>query len=90
MAPPGISPELLRGIVNTLVNVTCNGEPVSSLYGCVADGIVCSNHGTCNAHQCSCNMGYEGTFCQTIQGTSHSSSNSGTIIGIVIGTLLFI
>ncbi len=85
MGVPGKSPVLLKGIVNTLVSITCNGKPISSLYGCVSDGVVCSDRGTCDDHKCSCNAGYEGTYCQTIVDTGSSSSNAGTIIGIVIG-----
>ncbi len=88
MVIPGDSPVLLKSIISTLVSVTCDGEPVSSLAGCVSAGVICSGHGTCNNNKCSCDRGYEGAVCQTVSGTN-SSSNSGTIIGIVIGILPF-
>ncbi len=87
MITAGYSTEIIKYIVNTLVSVTCDGEPVSSLFGCVSDGTVCSNRGTCGNHTCNCNTGFGGTFCESAIETS--SSNAGTIIGIVIGTQLF-
>ncbi len=87
MITAGYSTEIIKYIVNTLVSVTCDGEPVSSLFGCVSDGTVCSNRGTCGNHTCNCDPGFEGTFCESALETS--SSNAGPIIGIVIGTQLF-
>ncbi len=84
MAIPGKSPGLLKKIISILVNITCDGKPVSSLYGCVSDGVVCSEHGTCLNNQCNCESGYEGILCDRIS-TSSSSSDSSTIIGIVLG-----
>ncbi len=86
MAVPGKSPNLLKKIISILVNITCDGEPVSSLYGCVSDGVVCSGQGTCTNNKCVCDSGYKGTFCETIVTTS--SSDSGTIIGIVLGNTI--
>ncbi len=88
MAVPGKAAGLLKEIINTLVSVTCRGEYVSSLYGCVSNGEVCSNHGSCDDHQCTCDKDYEGTFCEAVVGSDSSSSNAGTIIGIVIGETL--
>ncbi len=87
MALPGKSSTVLKKIVNILVNITCEGKYVSSLYGCVSDGEVCSNHGSCEEHKCACERGYEGTYCESIASDS-SSSDSGVVIGIVIGTTI--
>ncbi len=83
MGLPGKSSTVLKKIVNTLVSITCNGKPVSSLYGCVSDGVVCSDHGSCNDHSCTCDAGYKGTYCESTNDSS--SSDTGTIIGIVLG-----
>ncbi len=84
MALPGKSSAVLKKIVKSLVAITCDGEHVSSLYGCVSDdGVVCSDHGSCKNHTCTCDAGYTGIYCEKASGSS--SSNTGTIIGIVLG-----
>ncbi len=84
MALPGKSSAMLRKIVNTLVSITCQGKPVSDLYGCVSDGLVCSGHGSCNNHQCTCDKYHEGTYCETSK-TDSSFSDMGIIIGVPLG-----
>ncbi len=85
MALPGKSSAILRKIVNTLVNITCEGKHVSVLYGCVSEGVVCSGQGYCNDHSCTCNKYYEGTYCE-IKSANSSSSHMDIILGTVIGT----
>ncbi len=64
-----------RKLLNLLVRITCQGEPVSSLYGCVQDGSLCSEHGLCNNGVCACSEGRTGKFCQLfINGTSSDNS----------------
>ncbi len=57
---------------------------MSDLYGCVSDGVVCSSHGSCIDHSCTCDDGYEGTYCESTINNS-SSSDTGIIIGVVLG-----
>ncbi len=74
-----------RRLLNVLVNTTCHGEPVSSLYGCVQNGLLCSDNGTCVGGACSCYKGRTGQFCQILVIDSKSSSNS---LAIALGKLL--
>ncbi len=87
MALPGKAPLILKKIVSTIVNITCNGQPISPLYGCVSDGVICSNHGTCTNNMCVCDSGYSGSLCQTNNTSGSSSTDIGTIVGIVLGML---
>ncbi len=85
VALPGKAPLILKKIVSTIVNITCNGQPISPLYGCVSDGVVCSNHGICTKNMCACDSGYSGSLCQTKNTSGSSSTDVGTIVGIVLG-----
>ena len=42
--------------------VECEGQHVLSVWGCVTDGLLCSDRGTCIDNKCQCNDGYKGTY----------------------------
>ncbi len=71
-----------RRLLNLLVNVTCNGQPVSSLYGCVHDGVLCSDNGMCISNRCSCINRRTGQFCQSY---SLHDTNSNDALAISLG-----
>ncbi len=52
-----------------------------SVWACISDGLVCSNHGRCVDNQCACFSGYGGNFCeQTFQAATSSSDNLALIL----------
>jgi hypothetical protein len=74
---------LLQIVLNTLITLTCDGEAVSSIYGCVKDGVLCGDAGTCTDNACVCNSGYEGEFCEDLVSTS---SSSNIALAVALGT----
>nr|UDO47013.1 serine/threonine protein kinase [Pandoravirus massiliensis] len=79
---------MMARVLAIVVNITVDGVPVSSLYGCVApeDGLLCSNHGTCIDSACVCTPPWTGTHCATDSSSSSStdSSLSSTVIPAVV------
>lgn len=61
-----------------LKNFTCDGTPVSALAGCINDGALCSNMGTCVDSRCSCFSERTGTYCEFE--SSEGISDTGVII----------
>ncbi len=74
-------------MLTTLAGSECEGKTVFSLTGCVQNGQLCSNNGTCIEGQCICSNGSTGQFCETTteEGSSNSNSNTGLIIGLTLG-----
>ena len=56
-------PSVKRRLLTILDETTCKGVAASSLHGCIVDGTLCSDHGTCNAGNCQCESGWQGTYC---------------------------
>jgi hypothetical protein len=54
---------ILKQSLTQLTSVTCQGVLVSSIAGCVNNGELCSNHGTCQSQECLCSIGWTGVFC---------------------------
>jgi hypothetical protein len=70
--------EVVRGM-------KCNGQHVSSVYACIVDGTICSDHGLCTANQkCICESGYEGDLCQTAITASNNDAPLDIIFGVSI------
>ncbi len=74
-----------RRVLSKLVEVTCNSEHVSALYGCVSNGTVCSQRGSCISGQCNCNNGWTGSTCEY---SVVDSSSSTDLTAILLGVLL--
>nr|UMO80026.1 Serine/threonine protein kinase [Pandoravirus aubagnensis] len=81
---------LLRGrLLNALATFECGGAPVSALAGCVYQGTLCSDRGTCvtgrtaSASRCACDKGYAGTACE-IDDTNGGDSSLVTAIAIAV------
>jgi hypothetical protein len=72
-------------IMNYIANVTCDDKQVSSFAACIADGTVCSDHGTCSSGACVCDAGYTGSVCERV---ASSSSSSSDVLAPVLGTVL--
>nr|UMO80404.1 Serine/threonine protein kinase [Pandoravirus aubagnensis] len=70
-------PDVWSDVLATLVNVTVQGVHVNPLRPCFADGLLCSNAGTCDetAGRCACNEGRAGAYCET---AASNSSTDGT------------
>jgi hypothetical protein len=72
-------------MLQVVQGMTCNGEHVSSVYACIVDGTICSDHGVCTANQkCICESGYEGDLCQTAITASNSDAPLAVILGVSI------
>lgn len=71
-------------MLDVLSNVTCNGVHVSSLYGCVSQGAICSNHGVCTSNRCTCESAYTGTYCESLRADSSSSDVLAPVLGSVL------
>jgi hypothetical protein len=54
-----------KTILTRIASMTCNGATVSSVAGCVYQGMVCADAGTCVNSKCVCNSDREGEYCQT-------------------------
>jgi len=74
-------------VLETLVGMTCDGNPVSALFGCVHNGDICSNMGTCQNSVCVCPSNLTGTFCE-VPVTTGSNLSGGAIGGIVVGVIV--
>ncbi len=82
-----LSPALKRRLFNLLRNITCKGEPVSSLRNCIRNGTLCNDHGTCINHKCICNYGYSGRHCQV---EADDSNDANSTIAIAIGKATYL
>jgi hypothetical protein len=65
-----------------VANMTCQGQHVSSVYNCIYQRTICSDHGVCSAGACLCSSGYEGEYCETA--TSTSDTSLAPILGSII------
>jgi hypothetical protein len=52
MAVPGTHKPLLARLLNQIKAVTCDGMAVSPLAGCIDNGTICSDRGTCFNDSC--------------------------------------
>jgi hypothetical protein len=64
-------------------NFTCSGATVSRYAGCIDDGKLCSNQGTCVDGVCQCNSGRTGEYCELL---SKSSVSDQQLMAIILGT----
>jgi tRNA A-37 threonylcarbamoyl transferase component Bud32 len=96
---PGQSKLVRARILDIVANVTCGGEHVGSLYNCIHEGTLCSDHGQCrnmelsgSGASCLCDSGYEGDHCQTLTANSGSDVPLAPILGSIIpvGVVAFV
>jgi hypothetical protein len=74
-----------KHMLKVVRNMTCNGQHVSSVYACIVDGTICSDHGVCTANQkCVCESGYEGKLCKIPVMPSNSDAPLDVILGVSI------
>nr|UDO47407.1 ser/thr kinase [Pandoravirus massiliensis] len=81
---------LLRGrLLSALAAFECGGAPVSALSGCIYQGTLCSDRGTCvtgraaSASRCACDKGYTGSACE-IDDTNGGDSSLVTAVAIAV------
>ncbi len=80
-----LNDKLKKRLLSVLVDVKCDGKYVNSLHGCVANGVICSDHGQCISKKCFCDDGWQGSQCQTeLNENSSSSSDLAIILGVVL------
>jgi ABC-type phosphate transport system substrate-binding protein len=83
-AVPGQSAAVMQRTIALLDSVTSNSQKVFSLAGCVYNGTICSNQGTCaGGTTCACNSTRTGQWCELEASTSNS-----VIIAAVLGSVL--
>lgn len=86
MAP--ISNITQRHVLDALAGLSCGGVSSFSLAGCVYQGTLCSNAGTCSSDGvCSCDSGRDGQYCES---TVSNGLSGGDIAGIVVGVVFFV
>lgn len=82
-------PRLAANMLDALARFECGGSKVSALAGCIADGTLCMNRGTCvpataNATgRCVCEKGYVGDACETKE--SSGGSDSSLVVALAVG-----
>lgn len=80
---------LAANVLNALARFECDGRKVSALAGCIADGTLCMNRGTCvpgtagTSGKCVCEKGYEGDACETEE--SSGGSDSTLVVALAVG-----
>ncbi|ELR22700.1 serine/threonine protein kinase [Acanthamoeba castellanii str. Neff] len=81
-----------RQMYKFLAGVTCQGVHVSSLYGCVtADGLLCSDHGSCVNSACRCFDGYTGLLCESTVSDSSTDTTAIAIgVAVPVAVLVFL
>jgi hypothetical protein len=72
-----------------VAGMTCKGEHVSSVYGCIFQGTLCSDHGLCNkdlqgSGSCFCEAGFEGEHCEMAMASNTSDVPLAAILGSII------
>ena len=72
-----------------VAGMTCKGEHVSSVYGCIYQGTLCSDHGLCNkdlqgSGSCFCETVFEGEHCETAIASNTSDVPLAAILGSII------
>lgn len=73
-------------VLDALATLTCDGDKVFAQSGCVYQGTLCSDAGTCSSDGvCSCNSGREGQYCEK---ASSDGLSDGAIAGIVVGVVI--
>ncbi|AGO82793.1 Serine/threonine protein kinase [Pandoravirus dulcis] len=82
-------PRLAANMLDALARFECAGRKVSALAGCIVDGTLCMNRGTCvpataNATaRCVCEKGYVGDACEAEE--SSSGSDSSLVVALAVG-----
>ena len=89
----GQSAPLRARLMDFVASMTCDGEHVSSVYGCIYQGTLCSDHGVCSQTsasngRCICTTGYEGEHCETAISNSSSNVPLAAILGSIIPAAL--
>ncbi len=77
----GLSRPLQRRLFNLLPNIKCKGQPVSNVQGCIQNGTLCNDHGTCINNKCICNNGYSGVYCQQVDVDSSDNHTVAITVG---------
>jgi hypothetical protein len=68
--------------------VKCGGEVVSSVYGCIANGLFCNNQGDCTSGKCICRDGWTGKHCEQPVVSDSGSDSTATALGAVLGSVV--
>ncbi|NEJ83367.1 hypothetical protein GR268_43640, partial [Rhizobium leguminosarum] len=73
-------------LLDQLASGTSGGVQAFSLAGCIYEGTVCFDQGTCVQGSCVCNSNRSGEFCESVK--SDSGTPLGTILGAVLGSAI--
>jgi hypothetical protein len=73
-------------LLDQLASVESDGVQAFSLAGCIYDGTICSDQGTCVNNACVCSSSRSGDFCEKPK--SDSGTPIGTILGAVLGSAI--
>jgi hypothetical protein len=64
-------------LLDQLATVTSQGEPAFSLAGCIYEGTICADQGTCVNSTCVCYAEREGEYCERKKSTtSHTHTHT--------------
>jgi hypothetical protein len=84
------SDALMRRFYTLQQNFTCDGVAVSSIYGCILDGELCSSAGVCSSNSCVCDSGRTGTYCESYVSSASSSDSTAIALGTLFSNTILI
>jgi hypothetical protein len=61
---------------------------MSSVYGCIANGLFCNNQGDCTSGKCICRAGWTGKHCEQPVVSDSGSDSTATVLGAVLGSVV--
>ena len=84
MGVAGQSPAMRKRLLEFVAGMTCDGVQVSSVYGCIFNGTLCSDNGVCTNNACLCRFRLRGHLLPDAIPTASSSATLAAILGSVI------
>jgi ABC-type phosphate transport system substrate-binding protein len=83
--PSASGPFVKAMLLNYVADIKCDDAPVSALAGCIHNGTLCSDMGSCIQGSCFCDEGRTGAWCEEWK---QDSSSADTVLIVLLSVII--